>query len=805
MDNEILKKGLGGAVPLIEEYVTMQEYYAYQLQQRENEGETLILGRRLRQQFLVDAYTCVEEYRLIWVRNHQLQLRSEVYFGIKDAVFRGDTTPSSIGKRVVLPSSFTRSPRYMIQNYQDAMSICRWARYPNLFITFTCNPKWPEIESFLSLIPAQRPEDRRDIIARVFKIKLDQLLRDLKHGKHFGKVIAVNYTVEWQKRGLPHAHILLYLYLDDKHPTPVDIDKIIYAKIPDKITNPGDYEVISQFMIHGPCDEDGYAIYRRRDDGKTVEKNGVMLDNRFVVPYNIDVYISASEACWRLFEFDNQYREPDVQRLSFHIENEQNVTFKDSDYLDNVLERPDITKTMFTEWMKANEMYDTTRNLTYCDFPTKWVWHRKQKEWRPRKPGQYIGRIFHAHPASGDCFYLRILLNVVKGARSFEEIRTIDHVVYPTYKAACYAHGLLDDDKEWDDAIKEASNWASRRQLRELFATLLLFCEVIDPHALWMANWELFSDDILYRQKHLLMYDNLHLIEEQIQNYALFEIEQILVKNGRSLKEFDGIKYPNVLTIRENNNRLLLEDGGLYFVYGHGGTGKTYLWKTLIACLHSQGKIVLAIASSGIAALLLPGGRTAHSKFQIPIIVTEESTCGIKQGTHAAELMTKVSLIIWDEAPMAHCGDFRQILPVIAKCHREDIVDASVNRSYLWSFCKVFVLTQNMRLQHPNADSNNFAEWILKLGNGELGEVDSQSNIVIPSGLLIDVGDDPIQSIVTATYPNLHSNYADGKYLEERSILAPTNDVVNEINDNIIDLLLQMRRHISVQIQFARL
>ena len=382
-----------------------------------------------------------------------------------------------------------------------------------------------------------------------------------------------------------------------------------------------------------------------------------------------------------------------------------------------------------------------------------------------------------------------------------------------------------------------------------------------DSHALWMANWELLSDDILDRQKHLLLYDNLHLTKEQIQNHALFEIEQILVKSGRSLKKFDSIKYPNVSTIRENNNRLLREEldfdrlelvaehkkilnelnvdqrkiydaviqdvacnsGGLYFVYGHGGTGKTYLWKTLIACLHSQGKIVLVVASSCIAALLLSGGRTAHSKFQIPIIVTEESTCGIKQGTHAAELMTKVSLIIWNEAPMAHrncfeavdCslrdllrftnknsvnkifggktvvlgGDFRQILPIIAKGHREDIVDALVNRSYLWNFCKVFVLTQNMRLQPPNADSNNFAEWILKLGNGELGEVDSQSNIVIPSDLLIDIGDDSIQSIVTATYPNLHNNYANGKYLEERSILAPTNDVVNEINYYIIDLL----------------
>ena len=251
----------------------------------------------------------------------------------------------------------------------------------------------------------------------------------------------VNYTVEWQKGGLPHAHILLYLYPDDKHPMLADIDKIISVEIPDKITNPGDYEVISQYMYHGPCgfanpkspcvvdnkcrkhfpkkfyrdtviNEDGYMIYRRRDNGMTVEKNGVMLDNKFAVPYNIDLlvkyqahinvewcnhsksikylfkyvnkgfdqatfvvyenlhtcatskaqhitnideiktyldcrYISASEACWRLFEFDIQYKEPTVQRLSFHIENEQNVTFKDSNYLDNVLERPNITKTMF--------------------------------------------------------------------------------------------------------------------------------------------------------------------------------------------------------------------------------------------------------------------------------------------------------------------------------------------------------------------------------------------------------------------------------------------------------------------------
>jgi hypothetical protein len=113
-----------------------------------------------------------------------------LYSGLRDAVMRGDTTPASIGKRIVLPSTFTGSPRYMIENYQDAMAICRWAGYPDLFITFTCNAKWPEIESFLSMNPGQKPEDRLDILGRVFKIKLDQLLYDLKHGQHFGRLLA---------------------------------------------------------------------------------------------------------------------------------------------------------------------------------------------------------------------------------------------------------------------------------------------------------------------------------------------------------------------------------------------------------------------------------------------------------------------------------------------------------------------------------------------------------------------------------------------------------------------------------------
>ena len=96
--------------------------------------------------------------------------------------------------------------------------------------------------------------------------------------------------------------------------------------------------------------------------------------------------------------------------------------------------------------------------------------------------------MYYAHPSSGERFYLRMLLNIVKGPRNFKELRTINDVTYPTYKEAYYALGLLDDDKEWHDSLIEASSWASGQQLHQLFVTMLLFCEVADPLSLWESN-----------------------------------------------------------------------------------------------------------------------------------------------------------------------------------------------------------------------------------------------------------------------------------------------------------------------------
>ncbi|KAJ1288125.1 hypothetical protein BS78_02G065900 [Paspalum vaginatum] len=743
------KKGRAGK----RKYVTMLEYYCCRIQQRLNQSTLLLRSGRLFLQFIVDAAACIEQWRLNWYRMHQGTLRTELYSGLQDAMDNGDTRTDQVGKKIILPSSYTNSPRNKQQYYQDAMAICRWAGYPDLFITFTCNPKWPEIQYMMDYIPEQKLEDRPDICNRVFHIKLHQLItKDIKKNMCFGRTVAVVYTVELQKRGLPHAHILVFLDPDDRDASPSNIDRIISAEIPDINEDPEGYTAVENFMMHGPCgeanhkspcmidgkcskhfpklfsqettiDEEGYPVYRRRDDSRTVEKDGVRLDNRYVVPYNRNLivkyqahinvewcnksrsikylfkyihkgddrttakltatdkndeiqmyldarYLSAGEASWRIFGFELQHREPSVQRLQFHLENEQVVVFPDSTDLEQIVYKPGIETTIFTEWMTANRLYLHARDLTYAEFPTKWTWHQKEKEWRPRSGGKRsIGRIYYAHPASGDRYYMRILLNMMKGCKSFKDIRTVNGVVHQTYKSACYALGLLDDDKEWDDCIKEASYWASAAQMRQLFCTILLFCEVLDTGKLRESNWELLSEDIQRNQRRILNFETLKLQPDQVRNLTLIEIESLLRKGGKSLKDFHGMQLPDNTVMQGLRNRLLNEElnydrcslekeckklieklnldqrkafdaitqsvnsklGKLIFVNGHGGTGKTFLWKAITTSLRSEGKIVLAIASSGIAALLLPGGRTAHSRFHIPLNINSESTCDIKQ------------------------------------------------------------------------------------------------------------------------------------------------------------------------------
>nr|GEU50244.1 helicase [Tanacetum cinerariifolium] len=219
----------------------MKEYHAYIIQQQNDQGTTLLRGGRLFQQYLVEAFTTVEEQRLKWSRNNQDTMRADLYHNVCDAVIRGDTNAEGLDKRIVLDGTFTGGPRYMMSNYQDAMALCRTYENPDMFITFTSNPKWPEIAEMLSYLPGQKPHDRPEVGTHVFKLKLTQLLEDLKK-KIFGDCRGVIYVIEFQKRGLPHVHILLWLEEHSKCSTLAQIDDIISADILSQAKDPEGYK-----------------------------------------------------------------------------------------------------------------------------------------------------------------------------------------------------------------------------------------------------------------------------------------------------------------------------------------------------------------------------------------------------------------------------------------------------------------------------------------------------------------------------------------------------------------------------------
>jgi hypothetical protein len=169
--------------------LTIREWLAFRIQFRSNEPQTILRSRRLFQQFLVDGFTMMESERLKWLRKNQSKLRVGKYQILTDSRNSGQTQGANTGKRVVLPTSYVGSRRFMDQLYYDGMAICSYVGFPDLFITFTCNPNWPEIQRLLNPMNL-KAHDRPDIVTRVFKMKFDELLADLTKKGLMGNVLA---------------------------------------------------------------------------------------------------------------------------------------------------------------------------------------------------------------------------------------------------------------------------------------------------------------------------------------------------------------------------------------------------------------------------------------------------------------------------------------------------------------------------------------------------------------------------------------------------------------------------------------
>ncbi|XP_016192285.1 uncharacterized protein LOC107633160 isoform X1 [Arachis ipaensis] len=282
------------------------------------------------------------------------------------------------------------------------------------------------------------------------KLKLLKLANGFSCHLHLLVVLdTVVYIVEFQKRGLPHYHILLFIQPNQNPQSSTHIDQHISAEIPDEHVQPKLHKLVQKFIVHGPCQvvntsspcmvnekcskfyplafrettvivNASFPKYKRPDNGRFIHDSAVFVDE--IQNYYDCRYISACEAFWRLFGFEIQFKQPSIIRLPFHLPNEQHVLHQDHQLIENVIDNAAAKDSMFIGWMRANKEFDIAHNLTFVDMPTYFVWNKQGHIWKPRKQGHVIGRLTHIPQSHGKEYYLRLLLNYQKGCESFADI-----------------------------------------------------------------------------------------------------------------------------------------------------------------------------------------------------------------------------------------------------------------------------------------------------------------------------------------------------------------------------------------------
>ncbi|KAI5449084.1 hypothetical protein NCC49_005354 [Naganishia albida] len=790
----------------------------------------------------------------------------------------------------------------------------------------TCNTKWKEIQE--ELYPGQTASDRPDLVARVFGMKLKALLDDIRKHKFFGEVTGRVHTIEFQKRGLPHAHILIIIKTQFRPRTPEDVNRVVSAEILDREEDPMLYHIVSTCMVHGGCEEgsmcwkdgacskrfpkpfreettmeqDGYPKYRRRDNGRVIEKGRFVYDNRHVVPHNpglsrrynchinIEIttgikavkyiykyiykgedralvrvgddyvleavdevekfresrYLCAQQAVWRLLAFEMHEHYPSITRLAYHLPGENLVVFDPAAGIEDVLNDPDSGFSMLTAFFQFCERNpEVTRDLTYADAPSMLTYYKSgdKKGWQIRQRGMSLGRLYFARPKQGERFYLRMLLHIAKSPKSYEHLQTWEREEpWQTYREACAARGLLADDGEWHLCMSEAAGFQTGPQYRQLLATIICNHPEANAADLFENHFVSLSDDV----RRTLERTHPHLNPESgdIRDFCLLELARAIrrIDPGRDLAHFelplpsegaeerlqpgnnligeergyDVQRMRDVMNCglndsqREVIERILESVNGepkVFSLQGAGGTGKTFVENYLLAKVRSDGKIALAVASSGIAALLLQGGRTTHSKFKIPLKVNAETTLSISKQSDLAGLLRQTALIIWDEAPMQH----RHCAEAVSRCLkdlRDDArefggvtmhMDATLQNAPFWRNVEQLRLTENMRLRRQGIseaeqeDIRRFAEWLTSVGRKTCSDRDGF--VKIPPYIRVYHPNDGVRALTENCYGDVWTRPVDPEdehlreWFSKRALLAGKNTDVNAVNAEMLGKL----------------
>ncbi|XP_074356261.1 uncharacterized protein LOC141695959 [Apium graveolens] len=326
---------------------------------------------------------------------------------------------------------------------------------------------------------------------------------------------------------------------------------------------------------------------------------------------------------------------------------------------------------------------------------------------------------------------------------------------------------------------------------------------------------------------------NFEIGDERLECLTLYDVHLQLRKTGGTLRDFLTLPKLDHDLQRQSQHTLLYEenmyDRNALSIEGRKCRGmlnekQSHIFETIVGNVRLK-KVVYFLFT------VMEGGRTAHSRFKIPIDVNENSTCNIPQQSYLAELIIQTDLVIWDEAPMNYKyifeavnrsfrdlirhidvsnlekpfggktvllgGDFKQVLRVLPKKGREDIVMASINKSYLWDHCTVFRLEKNMCIESGVPEVTilgqkiPYADWVIVVGNGQVPTISSiEGNkpywIEIPPELYVEPNEDGKEVVIDKIYSNLHKRSNGPDYFKDRAILTPLNDDVNLINKEVL-------------------
>ncbi|XP_021721928.1 ATP-dependent DNA helicase pfh1-like [Chenopodium quinoa] len=510
---------------------------------------------------------------------------------------------------------------------------------------------------------------------------------------------------------------------------------------------------------------------------------------------------------------------PPVLPLSVHIPDMNIVCVRPYERLDVGIASGAYAKTPLTEFFCMNAATENGLGYLYGEFPEHYKWDASKKSWyksQSKKP--MIGQLAFVAPS--------------------EDLRIVKGYVYASFKEACLAAGILEEDDAASICLAEATEIQLPVALRHLFATVLIFCQPSNAEQLWYKYYSALSEDFARKYAGA---------ERKIKKLTVRSVEQYLEAMRKSLGECglavlinnndteidrtkdiqDALDAPipqacidrcSLLNSAQREiftsimQHIVEGKPGAFFVDGPGGTGKTFLYNVLHAEIRLMNKIVLPTATSGIATANIPSGRAAHSRFKIPVDNDDSLACSVSKQSSLAALIQETTLIIWDEASMANkqniesldlllrdiCdndvlfggkvivfgGDFRQVLLVVPNKTQKEEVEASVVSSYIWHHLRRFRLTENLRAR----EDPSFSQFLLALGNGELQSKESDF-IELPAQIVytFEPDDNPMLLVLEDSFLELDSSALDHQIFSRRAVLTPINEDVDNINSFMIE------------------